>query len=270
MKPLVLCADDFAFNRAVSDGIVELAGRGRLTATSAMVLSARWPQDAPRLRDLHDQLDVGLHLDWTSDLAVAAGHGRSLVSTMGRAVLGRVDEALARETIERQLDAFEAHWKAPPDHVDGHQHVQQFFGIRNALIEVLSRRYPRKPPWLRVSEEALGLRDVKGRIIAAMGAHAIRRLARRAGIPASPALAGIYDFQGGPAGYARRMRHWLAASPSGALIMCHPAVHADPSDRIGAARAWEFAYLRSDVFESVLISTGVKLTRGTVLYTAAQ
>jgi predicted glycoside hydrolase/deacetylase ChbG (UPF0249 family) len=38
----------------------------------------------------------------------------------------------ARVVIERQLDAFEAHWKAPPDYVDGHQHVQQIDGWLNA------------------------------------------------------------------------------------------------------------------------------------------
>lgn len=270
MKPLVLCADDFAWNAAVSDGIAALAEHDRLSATSAMVLSPRWPHDVLRLRDLQGRLDVGLHLDWTSPFAVSAGHGHSLAGTMARAVLGRLGLTPAREVIERQLDAFESHWKAPPDHVDGHQHVQQFAGIRDALVEVLARRYPRHAPWVRVSQPAAGRQDVKSRVISAMGAGDLRQLADRAAIPSSPALAGIYDFQGGPKAYGRRMDRWLATSPPGTVVMCHPAAVVDACDGIGLARAGEFAYLRGEAFEIALHSAGVKLLRGTALYTARQ
>ena len=92
---------------------------GRISATSAMVLSPRWAADAPLLQDLRGQLDVGLHLDWTSDFAVAAGYGLSLGRAMAKALMGGFNRDAARVVIERQLDAFEAAWKAPPDHVDG-------------------------------------------------------------------------------------------------------------------------------------------------------
>ena len=55
MKPLVLCADDFAVHGEASRGIAELAQQGRLSATSAMVLSKRWTQDAALLQDLRGQ-----------------------------------------------------------------------------------------------------------------------------------------------------------------------------------------------------------------------
>ncbi|MGB6115303.1 MAG: ChbG/HpnK family deacetylase, partial [Comamonas sp.] len=45
LKPLVLCADDYAQEAGVSHAIVQLARQGQLSATSAMVLSPRWPQD---------------------------------------------------------------------------------------------------------------------------------------------------------------------------------------------------------------------------------
>ena len=75
---MIVCADDFAINTSASLGIAKLAQMGRLSATSAMVLSPRWAMDAPRLQDLRGQFDVGLHLDWTSDFALAAGHGLPL------------------------------------------------------------------------------------------------------------------------------------------------------------------------------------------------
>jgi len=44
--PLVLCADDYAVHAPASAGILELARRQRLSATSVMVLSPRWAEDA--------------------------------------------------------------------------------------------------------------------------------------------------------------------------------------------------------------------------------
>ena len=41
-KAVILCADDFAVNASASLGIAKLAGLGRISATSAMVLSPRW------------------------------------------------------------------------------------------------------------------------------------------------------------------------------------------------------------------------------------
>ena len=140
MKQLILCADDFAANASASRGIAALAGAGRISATSVMVLSPRWAGDAALLQAMRGQIDVGLHLDWTSAFARTAGHGVSLASAMRQAVLGGFDRVAARAVIERQLDAFEAVWKSPPDHIDGHQHVQQFAGIREALVAAVQRQ----------------------------------------------------------------------------------------------------------------------------------
>ncbi len=78
VRRVILCADDFAANASVSRGIAELATAGRISATSAMVLSPRWAQDVALLEPVRAQIDVGLHLDWTSEFAVAQGHGLSL------------------------------------------------------------------------------------------------------------------------------------------------------------------------------------------------
>ena len=303
-KPLVLCADDYAQHAGVTRAVLALAAQGRLTATSAMVLSPRWREDAAPLREWREQLDVGLHLDFTSDFAVAAGHGLSLGAAMRRALLGGFDPADARVVIERQLDAFEAAWGAPPDHVDGHQHVQQFAGIRTPLVQVLVRRYGARPPWLRVSRgrasqrtlkswviASLGAglarrygprppwlrvsrppasqRTLKSWVIASLGAGALEKIAAHARIPCASALSGIYDFTGDEAGYAHRMAGWLAGSPAGTLLMCHPGAApeaADGPDPIAAARAWEFAHFASAAFAAQCATAGVRLVRGSTLY----
>lgn len=263
-KGVVVCADDFALHASASQGIADLAAQGRLSATSAMVLSPRWAHDVALLRPLRGQLDVGLHLDWTSEFAVAAGHGLSLWGAMLKALSTGFDPVAARRVIERQLDAFEAHWHAPPDFVDGHQHVQQFAGIRQALVQALAHRYGAATvkPYLRVSRAVPAVADLKSRIMAAMGAGGLQKLAHGAELRCSSALLGVYDFSGTEALYAQRMRGWLQAAPAGSLIMCHPARYAVPGDAIGAARAREYAYLGSADFAHDLAHAGVGLVRG--------
>ena len=84
MKSVILCADDYALNESVSRGIVTLVEAGRLSATSVMTLSPRWAADAAELAPWRGRIDVGLHLDWTSEFALAAGHGAPLGALMRR------------------------------------------------------------------------------------------------------------------------------------------------------------------------------------------
>jgi predicted glycoside hydrolase/deacetylase ChbG (UPF0249 family) len=266
-KGVILCADDFCVNASASLGIAKLAAGGRISATSVMVLSPRWARDAALLQELRGHIDIGLHLDWTSDFALAAGHGMSLAAAMLKAALGGFDRVAAGAVIERQLDLFEDHWKARPDFVDGHQHVQQFAGIREALVQALSRRYANENcrlPYLRVSRAAPGMADLKSRVIAAMGADALETIAANAGMTVATALLGIYNFAGDEARYGRLMQAWLRAAPAGSIIMCHPAQAAEPDDVIGMARAQEFAYLMGTDFPAALERERARLVRGPV------
>jgi len=265
-----LCADDYALSAAVSGAVCQLARAGRLSATSVMALSPRWHADAAPLREVRDRLDVGLHLDFTSGFARAAGCGMSLGAAMRRALLGGFKRAAAQAAIARQLDAFEAVWQAPPSHVDGHQHVQQFAGIREPLTELLARRYGARAPWLRVCRPLAGQAGLKGWLIARMGAGALESLAAAQGLAYSRWLIGIYDFKGGAPAYARRMAGWLAQAPVASVLMCHPATCGadEGADPIGPARRWEFAHLSSPAFAEQCAAAGVRLERGSNLYTA--
>ena len=264
IKDVVLCADDYALNAPVSQGIVALVVLGRLSATSVMSLSPRWAEDAVALRDVRERLDVGVHLDWTSRFAIDAGHGSGLGAVMARAALRLYKQKSIEDEIDRQLDAFEAHWQAVPDHIDGHQHVQQFAVFRHALAEVLMRRYGREAqrPWLRVSQVAQP--GLKAQVISAMGAQELQRWAQANQWPRVGPLLGAYGFDGSMDDYARHMQAWLANLPQDkpALIMCHPAVSAQADDEIGAARKCEFAYLAGHDFVQHMFDASVRLVRG--------
>jgi predicted glycoside hydrolase/deacetylase ChbG (UPF0249 family) len=266
-KGVIVCADDFAFNASVSCGIAKLAAMGRISATSVMVLSDRWHQDVSLLRPMRGRIDVGLHLDWTSAFAVAAGHGLSLGAAMRRALLGGFDIDQASSVIERQLDLFEEKWQSPPDYVDGHQHVQQFAGIREALVDVLARRYCTevRRPYLRISRPPKGMGGLKSKMIAWMGGDALEKLACSAGFTVTSALLGVYDFLGNPMRFGGLMVRWLAQAPVGSVIMCHPSQAVEPNDEIGFARAQEYLYLGSDEFLEILDLNHVKICRGEIV-----
>jgi chitin disaccharide deacetylase len=264
IKEVVLCADDYALNAPVSQGIVALVVLGRLSATSVMSLSPRWAEDAVALRDMRERLDVGVHLDWTSSFAIEAGHGSGLGQVMARVALRLYNQKNIEDEIERQLDAFEAHWQAAPDHIDGHQHVQQFAVFRHALAEVLVRRYGHaaQRPWLRVSQVAQP--GLKAKVISAMGAQGLQQWAQANQWPCVGPLLGAYGFDGTLDDYARDMQGWLADVPQDkpALIMCHPAVSAQADDEIGTARKREFAYLAGHDFVQHMFDASVRLVRG--------
>jgi predicted glycoside hydrolase/deacetylase ChbG (UPF0249 family) len=247
MNSLVVCADDYALNPGVSRGIVDLAERGRISATSAMVLSPHWPEHAPWLRDLRDRISVGLHLDWTSPWAHRAGHGTSLGALMARSLVRGVDVRDIRRCMEDQMDRFEQAWQAPPDHIDGHQHLQQFPVFRDALMALLQARYPHARPWVRV-----------------MGAQALMHLADQAGVPHSQALVGITDFQGDAQTWLAQARTWLGwgSNRSGVVMMCHPGwLQEDAHDPIAEARAREHEALSGPQWPALLQQLGWELVR---------
>jgi hypothetical protein len=218
-----------ALHAGVSRGIVALARRQRVSATSAMVLSPRWREDAAALRELRGTLDVGLHLDWTSRFALQAGHGLSLGAalllgaTLGFAPPGAV---MARQPTPEQ------HQRPTTSTASARAAVD---GIRQALVALVAQRYGPAAPYLRVSRPQRGLSDVKSQVIAAMGARGLQRLARGAGLGCASLLGGVYDFGGDAAAYALRMDGWLQAAPEGLLLMCHPADAPGTGDDVGGA-----------------------------------
>jgi predicted glycoside hydrolase/deacetylase ChbG (UPF0249 family) len=265
--PLLVCADDYGMSAAVSQAILHLSSQARLSATSAMVLSPLWPEHAAWLQDQRGRLDVGLHLDWTSAFALAAGHGLPLGRLMLASSARQLDASRVRSAIERQLDLFEDIWQAPPDHVDGHQHVHQFPVVREQLVQALLARYPQASPrpWLRISRPLRPGLDLKARVIGLMGAAALNRLALEAGLPHSNWLTGIYDFSPEGSPFLSRMTEWLDQSRTAqaVVLMCHPGMAtSDADDPIASARAREFDMLSSPAWPRLLQTHALQLVRG--------
>ena len=65
MSRLILCADDFAYSRAVSETIVELAVAGKINAISCMTGMPGWHRDSLLLQTVPSHVQIGLHLTLT-------------------------------------------------------------------------------------------------------------------------------------------------------------------------------------------------------------
>lgn len=268
---IALCADDFALHPAVDDAVLRLAHRGRLGATSCMTTSPRWPESARRLRaEAPPTLSTGLHFNLTE------GHGDAapgLGATLRDAYARRLAPTAMRLRIVRQLDAFEQAMGRAPDFIDGHQHVHQLPGVRDALLDVLAERYgtgkdpatPSRAPMPAVRATVPADRRWsagKAGVLALLGGWWFRRRLARLGIPHNTGFAGVYGFDAPTAAdYGRHMDRWLAGSPDGTLMMCHPATALVPGDAIAAQRVVEFDYLSSEAFGDILRRHGVELGR---------
>jgi chitin disaccharide deacetylase len=235
---VILNADDYAMTDGVSRSIEALAYGRRLSATSVMTTMPEWAVSAPRLRQLRDRIAIGLHLNLTlgapaSPMRTLAREGAfpPLNAVIKRSLLGALDAAEVAGEIERQLDLFERHMGHPPDHVDGHQHVQVLPVIRNALLEVLARRYKRLPPLVRDPSDAADQLLARG--VAGAKALTVKALstgfasaARKLGLPVNNRFAGFSAFDTA-ASYqseiTRELERDARGGRSGAsVIMCHP------------------------------------------------
>jgi predicted glycoside hydrolase/deacetylase ChbG (UPF0249 family) len=263
LKPLIVCADDFAITPQVSDGIALLAEQGRITATSVMSLSPHWPSNANLLAAVRDKVDIGLHVDFTSDFAMDAGQGDSLGFLMLKSSLHVLDPSQIEHCLHHQLDLFEMHHGAPPHHVDGHQHVHQFPVIRKMLIQVLMERYKgAQMPWLRISKVPSAKMNLKAAVINAMGANALKQLAQEHHMPHSNFLTGIYDFSGDANAYTGLLSTCLENVPEGSVLMCHPGLPGGNDSPYAAARIWEQQVLQGQTFEELLDRLQLTLVRG--------
>lgn len=246
IRSLCVCVDDFGLHEGVNDAVSVLAREGLITAVSCMTQGPAWSSGAKLWQGaLREQVDLGLHLNLTESFATSSIHGplpRLIVQTY----LGRQNPERLRHEISRQIDAFELAINGPPDFVDGHQHVHQLPQVRQALIAELQERYPHHKPWIR-NTRGPWPSSPKQRLIAALGARPLTRLAQTLGYPQNAHLLGVYDFKGSASRYESLLKHWLDQASSGDVLMCHPANQISETDPIADARLWEFQVLLSQV-----------------------
>ncbi len=277
--PLVLCADDFGLAPGVDDAIIQLAEAGRLSAISCMSVLPGWPSAAPRLERQANNSDVGLHLTLTDHAPLGpmpslapAGALPPLTKLLASAMTGalRRDDMTTEIAAElaRQWDAFTQARGRLPDFIDGHQHIHLLPGVRETVIDMISRCPAAERPWLRVCWEAparILIRHVavsKAMLLSVLSLP-LRRAAKRLGLATNDSFRGVHDFAV-DADYRRLFRQFLKGSARRPMIMCHPGLIDDrlrAVDQVVEPRRYEYDYFSSPDFAADLSESGFFITR---------
>src|SRR5437868_8318610 len=229
-----LCADDYGLSPGVNRAIRDLIARGRLNATSVMVVGPAVGRDA--IEALNEaaannaRCAIGLHATLTAPFHPLTMHFRPLegglflpfAKLLRAGLMRRLDPEIIRAEVTAQLAAFVEKFGRPPDFVDGHQHVQLFPQVRDGFLAAVKAAAPNA--WVRQGGRhrplLQRLRTPKALLLDLLSAQ-FRRGATRASIAFNPAFAGAYDFSSAP-DFTQLMRQFLEGLPDGGLVMCHP------------------------------------------------
>ncbi len=257
-KRIVICADDYAQNQSITDGIVQLAEQKRINAISCMVNSASWDEWHPALQPLQPTTYIGLHLDFTHGEALSEAwkkhHGtqfQSLPVLLKNAYLRRLNPVAIADEIQAQLAVFTHSMKALPDFIDGHQHIHQFPGIREVLLAVCSKL----PSSTFIRKTCHGWRDIfsvdgfpKRQLIAILGGATLINRLKQQSVSSNSSFSGIYNFKQA-VNYRHYFKQFLRHSQHDGLIMCHPGkLSHDVSDPLRPSRHHEFDYFMSEAY----------------------
>jgi chitin disaccharide deacetylase len=274
MTRIWLCADDYGISPSVNAAIRDLVVRRRLNATSVMVVAPSFHRgEALALQALNakaQRVAIGLHVTLTAPFRPLSegfrplrdGAFLRLGTLLLRAGLHLLQpDALVTE-ITRQVRVFAEHFGRPPDFIDGHQHVQLFPQIRDALLTVARREAP--ATWVRQCGRALpghhAFADRKGLLLDVLS-RGFRRRAAALGVRTNPAFAGTYTFRD-QADFAATFPQFLDGLPDGSVVMCHPGF-VDPElqklDQLTTLREQEYAFFVQDTFPGLLARHGVAL-----------
>jgi predicted glycoside hydrolase/deacetylase ChbG (UPF0249 family) len=269
-----LCADDYGISPSVNTAIRELIMRGRLNATSVMVVAPSFRRaEAISLGILnsgHQRVAIGLHVTLTAPF-VPLSHGfrplrdgafLPLEHTLRGAFLRRFSRQRLGVEIATQLKAFVTAFGRPPDFIDGHQHVHLLPQVRDAVLTVASEAAPHA--WVRQCGRVTPLRhrltDRKGHALDIMS-RTFRRRARRLGIHTNPAFAGTYAYED-KADYAELFPRFLHRLPPDSVVMCHPGFVDDELKRLDPLtllREREYEFFIGNEFPRLLTEHGITL-----------
>jgi predicted glycoside hydrolase/deacetylase ChbG (UPF0249 family) len=275
LRRIWLCADDYGLAEGVNRAIRDLISRGRLNATSVMVVGpAIGRAEVTALQDAaaaSPRCAIGLHATLTAPFRPLTMHFRPLngglflphPAMLRSSLLRRLDPGLIEDELLAQLAAFKELFGRAPDFVDGHQHAQLFPQVRDAFLRAVKDAAPEA--WVRQGGRLQPLAKLLGApkalVLDVLSAQ-FRKRAARAGIPFNPAFAGAYDFSQEP-DFGALMREFLQDLPEGGLVMCHPGFvdqALENLDPLTTQREAEHAFLAGDRFPTLLVANKVTLS----------
>jgi predicted glycoside hydrolase/deacetylase ChbG (UPF0249 family) len=273
-----LCADDYGISPGVNRAIRDLIGRGRLNATSVMVVGPAIGRDevaslqdvVAKRRTQGSRCEIGLHVTLTAPFRPLTMHFKPvdgglflpLPKMLQRGFVRRLDREIIQSEIATQFSAFLDLFGRTPDFADGHQHVQLFPVVRDAFLAATAAQAPKA--WVRQGGQhrplLKRLNSPKALLLDALSRQ-FRKRAVRAGLGFNPAFAGAYDYLR-KSDFAALMQQFLHGLPDGGLVMCHPGFvdeMLEELDPLTHQREHEHAFLAGEQFPPLLAANKVTL-----------
>jgi hypothetical protein len=270
---LVVCADDYAFTPGVSKGIRELLADRRISATSVMTVAPYWPDEAPALKAVAGDADIGLHLTLTDHVPLGrmerlAPEGRfpPIKALFRSGMARRLPLAEIEQEVDRQIALFIRHWGKPPAHIDGHHHVHQLPGVRSIVMRKAAA-VPGGGTWVRSCNEMTvtmlrrGVATAKAMVIAALGGS-VERLAAEHKVTTNRGFTGVYDYNADQRSFADLAPRFLIGVRDNGLMMVHPGYSdavLEKLDVLTTARESELNYLSGPDWPRLLAASGIEL-----------
>jgi hopanoid biosynthesis associated protein HpnK len=246
MKCLIVNADDFGMTNGINRGIIEATANGIVTAASIMVTGWAF-EEAVQLARENPSLDIGLHLSLTVGRPVSNDPNviRSLAPT-GAFRFGNRDllihlirHKIRLSVLHREI---QAQFKKAVDaglhvtHVDGHESIHLFPGIRDAVFEMM-KHYG--IIFVRRSYERIHLKEVWKlrrwkKVFLNLFGLLLGRQIRGSGLRTTDYYYGSFDA--GYLGREKLVAMILDLREGTSEIMCHPGYRDESFDRICGGR----------------------------------
>ncbi len=262
---LVICADDYAISSGTSAVIRDLLSRGAINATTCLVETPTWQQEARALRELADaspRLAVGLHLNLTerfgSPAVPAAVKSVPAWVANGCMPSDRSLEASVLASFRAQWTSFVACYGRAPDFLDGHHHVH--------LIET-----PRRAPFALIGETNFSgwvrqcrsnAKRIRGQswLLDRLSARLSER-ARSLGVRTNSGFGGLRWFRPSEDVFRLWQTDLAAMADTGGLLIVHPGTTGSPlgTEVIDQYRISEARMLLNPAAAEAIANAGLKL-----------
>ncbi len=287
-KRIIICADDFAQNEAISEGILSVARMKRINAISCLTNMPGWSDMSTALSVLKETHFIGLHINLTFGQPLSAKWRKhegeyfsGLSNVAKKSYLRKLEKDVVMAEIQAQIDVFTHNMHVYPDFIDGHQHIQQFPVIRQAVLDIHKKQMGHLTKEtdsddLVADEHHSFFRHTynswpdffsftgfpKCQLLAILGGRRFKHMLIREQMPTNTTFAGVYHFRHA-ANYRSYFQHFLKKTQDGGLIMCHPGQQSnDLFDPLRGYRHHELNYLMSDLFLTDIEDNGFRLAVG--------
>lgn len=263
-----LCADDYGLSPGVNAAIRDLLERGRINATSVMTVTPAFTREEisalAAIKARQPGIAIGLHFTFTAPFEPLTGGDafQGISRTLRATMLRQLDRKAIAGEVRTQIQTFQDSFGISPDFVDGHQHVQTFPQIRDAVVETAAEMLPQG--WLRqcgrLTPLPQRLADRKGMLLDVLSTG-LRKVATRSGVGFNPGFAGSYAFTP-KADYAALFPRFLRHLPERGVVMCHPGFVDETLkclDPLTDLREREHGFFVSEAFPQILAEHRVTL-----------